>query len=148
MDAMSENQVEKSRILVVDDHPLFREGLRQIIEPKFCLEIPHGPSTYRFLARKLETSKEPLPRRDENHDQLKLWITPLPCSATDVEWHSSRHPFRSTPQTPATPLSRPLPRTLLSGHQSRRRATSDRTIANPTPAQLPLRPRPSPAAKA
>jgi DNA-binding NarL/FixJ family response regulator len=51
---MSKEQPEKSRILIVDDHPLFREGLRQMIErnPELtvCGEAADAAEAMEFIA--------------------------------------------------------------------------------------------------
>lgn len=53
---MSKTQAEKSRILIVDDHPLFREGLRQMIErnPELtvCGEAADSTQALRAIAEK------------------------------------------------------------------------------------------------
>src|ERR1700722_4776820 len=51
---MSETPSQKSRILIVDDHPLFREGLRQMIErnPEWivCGEAATAPEAEQTVA--------------------------------------------------------------------------------------------------
>jgi DNA-binding NarL/FixJ family response regulator len=51
---MSKPPLEKSRILIVDDHPLFREGLRQMIErnPELtvCGEAADAPEALQAIA--------------------------------------------------------------------------------------------------
>lgn len=53
---MSKSQSEKSRILIVDDHPLFREGLRQMIDRSadltVCGEAADATQAMRAIADK------------------------------------------------------------------------------------------------